>query len=558
MSKLLRRLLALALAAVTVCALPAAAWAAGSGYPSNQYFEEDTGLTKGTTVQVSASQDLHGAEKTRQKMLDAGYDCFVYFEGSHYRVMCGKFRSSADANHYRDHICSHTDRDHAYLTNVYLPEWAYKEFEKLYETDPFNTQNQGYTAWEKPSGPFYDGDSADGTRTVYTVQVSHGTNFHRQEEHRDELIAAGFDAFVYKHNGSYASMSGMFSSSADAKVRCDAIKTYTSQTDAYVTTVDIPTGSVSYQSNQSQAPYYQQYAPLLSGYRWAVDYLPDERITTLQNASRTGTEYTYWYYVTDLDGNGVDELIVVETVLPNNGTWAIFSCDSRGKVYLVAWGYPYGVPVLSVCREKKTLAMQSYYSGLGVCDVYTFANGSLSDAKRATAQDSNYVSVDPSQADSNALGYYVELTPYNYTDLSRLTGTGSQAAANTPVNSPASQPASSPASSSDSYTHDGVLAAARSAAASNSHYSTVSDENVSLEVPADSQFLRSPFQMRAYAQKNGKAIYIIPKPAPGNGTLGKVTHGELVTIVAETDYYYFFVTSDGRAGWNGKSYFSDP
>ena len=47
--------MALALALLTVCALPAAAWAAGSGYPSDQYFEEDTSLTKGTTVQVSAS-----------------------------------------------------------------------------------------------------------------------------------------------------------------------------------------------------------------------------------------------------------------------------------------------------------------------------------------------------------------------------------------------------------------------------------------------------------------------------------------------------------------------
>ena len=32
-----------------------------------------------------------------------------------------------------------------------------------------------------------------------------------------------------------------------------------------------------------------------------------------------------------------------------------------------------------------------------------------------------------------------------------------------------------------------------------------------------------------------------------------------VWIVAETDYYYFFVTDDGWLGWNGKSYFyTDP
>jgi len=244
MSKLGKRLLALTLGFLALISLPAEARAAGSRYPDNQLFEEDSSLTKGTTVQVSASKDLEGAKKRRSQMLEAGYDCFLYYEGSYYRVMCGKFHSSEPAKHYRDHICSHTDREQAYLTNVYLPDWAYQEFEDIYRTDPFNTQGQGYTAWEKPSGPYYDGDSASGTRKVYTVQVSHGTNFRRQEEHRDELIAAGFDAFVYKHSGSYASMSGMFGSAEEAQRRCEAIKTYTSQTDAYVTTVNFPTSSV--------------------------------------------------------------------------------------------------------------------------------------------------------------------------------------------------------------------------------------------------------------------------------------------------------------------------
>ncbi len=556
MGRLWRRLLAWMLAALSLAAVPAAARAEGSRYPENQYFEEDTSLTKGTTVQVSASKDLEGAKRRQSQMLDAGYDCFLYYEGSNYRVMCGKFRSSAAATHYRDHICSHTDRDQAYLTNVYLPDWAYKEFEGIFKTDPFNTSTQAYTAWEKPTGPYYDGDRTGETRTVYAVQVSYGTNFQRQEEHRDALIAAGFDAFVYKHNGSYASLSGMFGSAADAQQRCDAIKTYTDESDAYVTTLELPLASASVQSKQDQAPYYRKYAELLRDHRWAADYLPDERTDSLLKAARAGKEDTYWYYVSDLDGNGVDEMIVVATVLPNSGAWAVFSCDSRGEAVLMAWGYPYGVPVLSVCREKKTLAMQSYYNGLGLCDVYTFSEGSLSDAKRATVQDENFVSVDPAQADSRALGYYVELTPYNCSDLRRLIGT--EKAEPAPANSPVSVPANSQADSPARRSQEDVLAAARSAAAADSHYDTVSDKNVALQIPEDGQMLSAPFLMKVNAQKNGKAIYITPRPSPGNGTLGTVAHGEVVTILAETEYYYFFITADGRAGWNGKSYFAEP
>ena len=109
-----------------------------------------------------------------------------------------------------------------------------------------------------------------------------------------------------------------------------------------------------------------------------------------------------------------------------------------------------------------------------------------------------------------------------------------------------------------SYTSAGVLADARAAAERDSHYSTVSEKDVELEIPADSAFLRTPFLKKAYAGEDGKAIYIMPRPIPGNGTLGTVVQDETVTVLAENEYYYFFVTRDGRAGWNGKSFFRDP
>ena len=112
-----------------------------------------------------------------------------------------------------------------------------------------------------------------------------------------------------------------------------------------------------------------------------------------------------------------------------------------------------------------------------------------------------------------------------------------------------------PAPTSSGYTHDGVLEAARKAAASSKKYSLVSTEKVELEVPETSQFFANPFTMTVYAKKNGKAIYIMPKPQKGNGNLGKIKQGETVTILAQVGDFYFFVAANGRAGWNGTSYF---
>ena len=560
MSRFWRRLPALLLAVLILAALPGAAWAAGFRYPDNQYFEEDSSLIKGITVQVAAFKDLEDAKQNQSRMLEAGYDCFLYFEGNSYRVMCGKFRSSAAAAGYRDSIRSNTDREQAYLTNVYLPEWAFREFEEIYRTDPLNSSTQAYTAGGKATGPYYDGDGAGERRSVYTVQLSRGSDLHEQEERRDGLIAAGFDAFVYKRGGGYACMSGLFGSEAEAQLRCDAIKNYAGESEAKVTTAELPQSQAKVQSIQNQAPYYTRYAELLRGSRWVLDYLPDERIETLLKAARAGEEDSWFYSVSDLDGNGVDELIVTAAVPPNGGAWAIFSCDSRGEVILMAWGYPYGAPVLSVCRERGTLAMQSYAKGLGLCDVYTFSEGSLRDAKRATVQDENFVAVDPAQADSRAQGYYVELCPYSLDDLSRLLGPETAAAlpANSPVGIEADSPVIGEADSPVSFSREGVLAAARSAAAADPHYDTVSEKNVALQVPEDSQMLSEPFPMKVKARENGKVIFIIPRPSRDNGTLGTVAHGEVVTVLAETEYYFFFVTADGRAGWNGKSFFEEP
>ena len=84
---------------------------------------------------------------------------------------------------------------------------------------------------------------------------------------------------------------------------------------------------------------------------------------------------------------------------------------------------------------------------------------------------------------------------------------------------------------------------------------TRSNTGVKLELPTEKEMLDKPF--RAYTD-NGRgrgSIYIMPVPKGGNGYLGTVETDTEVWIVAETFYYYFFVTDDGWLGWNGKSYF---
>ena len=85
---------------------------------------------------------------------------------------------------------------------------------------------------------------------------------------------------------------------------------------------------------------------------------------------------------------------------------------------------------------------------------------------------------------------------------------------------------------------------------------TKSDTDVSLVLPTESQMLTTPFRAKADSGSATGSIYIMPKPESGHGHTGTVPTGTELWIVAETKYYYFFVTDDGLMGWNGKSYFS--
>ena len=53
-------------------------------------------------------------------------------------------------------------------------------------------------------------------------------------------------------------------------------------------------------------------------------------------------------------------------------------------------------------------------------------------------------------------------------------------------------------------------------------------------------------------------IYFMPRAELGHGTLGVVETGTPVTILANQNNLYFFMTDDGRMGWNGGTFFTKP
>ena len=71
-------------------------------------------------------------------------------------------------------------------------------------------------------------------------------------------------------------------------------------------------------------------------------------------------------------------------------------------------------------------------------------------------------------------------------------------------------------------------------------------DKTELKLPAESSYLSEP-----YRAKLSNNIYIMPIPELGHGHLGIVDKGTDVVVVAKRNGYVFFVTYDGRMGWNG-------
>ena len=85
---------------------------------------------------------------------------------------------------------------------------------------------------------------------------------------------------------------------------------------------------------------------------------------------------------------------------------------------------------------------------------------------------------------------------------------------------------------------------------------TKSTKDINLQYPSQSDRYSEPFSATIKASKENGQIYIMPTPKSGNGNLGTVNNGTIVTIWAKRGGYYFFETPEGVMGWNGTVYFT--
>ena len=85
-------------------------------------------------------------------------------------------------------------------------------------------------------------------------------------------------------------------------------------------------------------------------------------------------------------------------------------------------------------------------------------------------------------------------------------------------------------------------------------YRSSSSTGTRLQFPLAGRTYDTPF-IAIVRAKQGVSIYLMPMPESGHGNMGTVGDGEEVAILGYHDDYYFFLTADGRYGWNGKKYF---
>lgn len=217
--------------------------------PNQLYYSGDGEFTV-YTVQVSAHGGHETAGLDRDRMLEAGYDSFVYDDGSMSYVMCGKFTSAYEAFCYSESIHTDPARYSAFVTFASLPAAAIQTFaDRLSEFMKIpQTPERVETYWERPTGAYFRSDIA-GSVEVYTVQLGQGSSFTGIERKRDALTEKGYPAFCYKVDMAYKAMSGMFTDKAEAERYCQELNTTGGQSGAVVRTALVPQGELeSFQS----------------------------------------------------------------------------------------------------------------------------------------------------------------------------------------------------------------------------------------------------------------------------------------------------------------------
>ena len=115
------RLLAAALALALSLSLAVSAAAEGV-WPAGQSYEQDTAQEK--VYAVRAESDGEDAEALRDRLLEAGFDAYLYRSSGRVSVLCGKFRDAEDALAYKTELADALEDVNLYAARAWLPAEA--------------------------------------------------------------------------------------------------------------------------------------------------------------------------------------------------------------------------------------------------------------------------------------------------------------------------------------------------------------------------------------------------------------------------------------------------
>ena len=216
---LTRKLLAAALALTML--LPLAVSAAAEGpWAADQSYAEDLTQEKIFTVRVES--DEQEAEALRDRLLDAGFDAYLYEDHWRVYVLSGKFRDSSDARAYKTELAEALDGVKLYTSRAWLPEEAVAAFEAA------------------ASGAIENSEPI----SVYAVVAATINDRGKAEAMAEKLRDEGFDAFLHEDSGLYQVLCGKFRELGVALNYRDCIWSNTDRKDPYVTQVMAPENEV--------------------------------------------------------------------------------------------------------------------------------------------------------------------------------------------------------------------------------------------------------------------------------------------------------------------------
>lgn len=241
--KWMSRLLAFALMLVMTASLGAAAFA--DGYAADQSYTAQKDGQKVYAVCVSGEEGEEPAA-LRDRLLEEGYDAYLYESGETIRVLCGKFRSMADARSSRDTLNA-TGQFKAHVLFAWLPAEAVEAFEAgpLPEEEKAEPEKESEEA-EAESGKDDAAASLQSSELEQVYSVALSTV--QDSTYADALVAkmkdAGFDAFVLQEGINYRVLSGKFRDICNALLYRDCIWSNTDRTDTYLATISLPKAEV--------------------------------------------------------------------------------------------------------------------------------------------------------------------------------------------------------------------------------------------------------------------------------------------------------------------------